>query len=66
VSSAHGAEQAEAVTLLLLAIDDVLTTPQRAALGRLTHSPTEHPALTGELSNVRAQLAALWSHAQLA
>lgn len=66
VADAIGDEQAEAVTLLLLAIDDVLTTPQRTTLGQLMGSQTEHAALAGELSNVRAQLAALWSHANVA
>jgi glutathione gamma-glutamylcysteinyltransferase len=66
VTAAIGAERAEAVTLLLLAIDDVLTPAQRAALGELTLAHTNDPTLNGELGNVRAQLAALWSHAKVA
>jgi glutathione gamma-glutamylcysteinyltransferase len=64
VSDAIGTEHAEAVTLLLLAIEDILTPDQRAALGRLANTHTTHAALVGELSNVRAQLAALWTHAR--
>jgi glutathione gamma-glutamylcysteinyltransferase len=64
VSEAIGTEHAEAVTLLLLAIEDILTPHQRAALGRLASTETRHAALLGELSNVRAQLAALWTHAR--
>jgi hypothetical protein len=66
VAEAVGGERAEAVTLLMLAIDDVLTPPQRAALDPLTHPLSAHPALAGEVSNVRAQLAALWTHAKVA
>jgi hypothetical protein len=61
VADAIGAERAEAVTLLMLAIDDILTPPQRAALNELTQPIAAHPALASELSNVRAQLAALWT-----
>ena len=66
VAEAIGAERAEAVTLLILAIDGILTPAQRAALKHLIRSGTDHPALTDELSNVRAQLAALWTHAKVA
>ena len=66
IVEAIGAERAEAVTLLMLAIDDILTPPQRVALNQLTHSLSAHPALAGEVSNVRAQLAALWTHAKVA
>jgi hypothetical protein len=66
VAEAIGVERAEAVTLLMLAIDDILTPPQRTALDQLTRPRTDHPALAGELSNVRAQLAALWTHAKVA
>jgi len=66
IVEAVGAERAEAVTLLMLAVDDILTPPQRAALNELTHCSATHFALTGELSNVRAQLAALWTHARVA
>jgi glutathione gamma-glutamylcysteinyltransferase len=64
VSEAIGTEHAEAVTLLLLPIEDIHTPHQRAALGRLASTETRHVALLGELSNVRAQLAALWAHAR--
>ena len=66
IAEAIGAERAEAVTLLMLAIDDILTAPQRVVLNQLTHSLSAHPALAGEVSNVRAQLAALWTHAKVA
>jgi hypothetical protein len=66
IAEAVGAERAEAVTLLMLAIDDILTPPQRAALSQLTQPTSAHPALAGEVSNVRAQLAALWTHAKVA
>jgi glutathione gamma-glutamylcysteinyltransferase len=65
VAEAIGAERAEAVTLLMLAIDDILTPPQRAALNELTRPLAEHPTLSGELSNVRAQLGALWTYASV-
>jgi glutathione gamma-glutamylcysteinyltransferase len=59
VAEAMGTERAEAMTLLMLAIDDILAPPQRAALNPLTSSTSAHPALAGEVSNIRAQLAAL-------
>jgi glutathione gamma-glutamylcysteinyltransferase len=66
VVEAIGAERAEAVTLLMLAIEEILMPPQRAALNQLTHTETEHAALASELSNLRAQLAAFWAHAKVA
>jgi hypothetical protein len=66
VVEAIGAEHAEAVTLLMLAIDDMLTPVQRAVLKQLTRTEPDHRALAGELSNVRAQLTALWGHANVA
>jgi hypothetical protein len=54
------------VTLLMLAIDAILTPPQRAALKQLTQTETADPELVGELSNLRAQLAALWMQAKVA
>lgn len=66
VVEAIGAERAEAATLLMLAIDDILTPLQRAALHQLTRPDTNHTPLAAELSNVRAQLAALWKHAKVA
>jgi glutathione gamma-glutamylcysteinyltransferase len=64
VSDAIGTEHAEAVTLLVLSLEDILTPDQRAFVGRLTSTKPDHPALTGELNNVRSQLAALWTHAR--
>jgi hypothetical protein len=66
VAEAIGADRAEAVTLLILAVDDLLAPAQRAALNQLTQVETHHPALAGELSNVRAQLAALSKQAKVA
>ena len=66
VTDAIGAERAEAVTLLMLAIEDILTPAQRSALNQLTCTEDVHPALAGELRNVRAQLSALWTHAKVA
>lgn len=65
VVAAVGEERAEATTLLMLAIDDILTPSQRAALSDLTRPKADHPALAGELSNIRAQLAALWTHSRI-
>ena len=61
VVAAIGPEQAEAVTLLLLAIADLLSPAQRASL--LALSSTDDRALGTELSNIRAQLGAVLSHA---
>ena len=66
VAEAIGGAHANAVTLLILAIDDILTPPQRVALDQLTQPKATHPALAGELSNLRAQLAALWAAAKVA
>jgi phytochelatin synthase len=63
VSDAIGSEQAEAVTLLLLTIEDLLPSAQRETLQRLTQEQPGNPALNAELSNVRAQLSALWAYA---
>ncbi|HEY3253196.1 MAG TPA: phytochelatin synthase family protein [Polyangiaceae bacterium] len=60
-AAAVGAEQAEAVTLLLLAIADRLGPAQRAAL--LALSSSDNRALATELSNIRAQLSAVLRHA---
>lgn len=65
ITAAVGAQHAEAVTLLLLAIDDILTPSQRTTLGRLTRAHDDHPALVVERSNVGAQLAALWAQSRL-
>ena len=61
-----GAAQAEAVTLLLLTIEALVPSQQCQALEQLTHSHADHPALAAELSNVRAQLSALWAYANVA
>jgi len=63
IVEAIGAERAEAVTLLMLAIDDMLTPVQRTAFNPLTRAAMDNAALAGELSNIRAQLAALRAHA---
>lgn len=61
VTDAIGTVHAESVTFLLLAIHDILTESQRATLVRLTGMHRNHPALAAELSNVGAQLTALWA-----
>jgi glutathione gamma-glutamylcysteinyltransferase len=66
VAEAIGAERAEAVTLLMLSIEDILTPPQRAALSELTRPTADQPSLAGEVSNIRAQLTALRTHAKTA
>jgi glutathione gamma-glutamylcysteinyltransferase len=64
VADAIGSARAEAVTLLMLALDEILTPQQRAVQNQLTRPGADHPALAGELRNLRAQLAALWTHAK--
>jgi glutathione gamma-glutamylcysteinyltransferase len=59
IVDALGAECGEAATLLLLALFDVLSPAQRSMLEVMTSSAREDPALSAELANVRAQLAAL-------
>ncbi|HKO46154.1 MAG TPA: phytochelatin synthase family protein [Polyangiaceae bacterium] len=61
IAEAVGAERAETVTLLMLAIDDILVPPQRFAFNELTQPAAAQPALASEVSNIRAQLAALWT-----
>ena len=66
VKSALGAEHgddAEAVSMLLLASVDLLPPEQRAMLEGAGSVPSESP-LAAELGNLRAQLAALWTHAR--
>lgn len=64
VRDAVGAERAEAVSLLLSASVDLLTPEQRATLLTLTGPlPAESP-LAPELTNLRAQVVALWEHAR--
>ena len=63
VLEAVGSNQAESVTLLLLAIAELLTPAQRAGL--LVLSSSDNRELAAELSNVRAQLGAVLRHAEL-
>lgn len=59
VVDAVGPAQAEAVTLLLFAMSNVLSPEQRAMLRAASNVAADAPALAAELANVRAQLAAL-------
>lgn len=59
VERAVGAEGAEAVTLLLIAIADRLSPARRDELGALAAG--EPDALAGEIANLRDQIAALWT-----
>ena len=61
VESAVGAERAEVVTLLLLAMSDRLSPSQRAELLSLTEPLAAEGPLAAELSNLGAQLAAVLS-----
>jgi glutathione gamma-glutamylcysteinyltransferase len=62
VVDAVGAERAEAVTVLLLTIVDRLTPAQRVALGPLYGALDDGSPTAAEVSNLRAQLAALWGY----
>jgi glutathione gamma-glutamylcysteinyltransferase len=64
IVDAVGADRAEAVAVLLLAIADRLTAAQRIAIGATDDQFGEHAPMGAELGNVRAQLAALWEHAR--
>ena len=64
VTTAVGPDHAEVVTLLLLASVDLLVPERRTQLTALTGRLAEDSPLTAELSNVRAQLAALWEHSR--
>jgi glutathione gamma-glutamylcysteinyltransferase len=55
IVAAVGAERAEAVTILLLAVADRLSPAQRASLG----TPAADSPIASELANVRAQLTAM-------
>ena len=59
IVAAVGADHAETVAILLLAVADRLTPAQRAALGALGEGAADGPPLAAELGNVRAQLAAI-------
>lgn len=63
VERAIGAEQAEAVTMLLLASADLWKPEQRAMIAPALDLQDDSP-LGAELGNLRAQLSALWAHAR--
>jgi len=63
VQLAVGTDASEATTLLLLAMMDLLTPAQQESLETLSPD-LGNAALATEVSNVRAQLAALWMHAR--
>jgi glutathione gamma-glutamylcysteinyltransferase len=62
VADVVGAERAEAVTIMLLAVADRLTAAQRSMLGAAESALFEDGPIAAELNHVRAQLAALWGH----
>jgi glutathione gamma-glutamylcysteinyltransferase len=62
VADAIGHDHAEATTLLLLSISDLLPSARRADIEVLSESVPEHVMLAAEVGNVRAQLGALWTH----
>jgi len=66
VTSALGEEHAEVVTVLLLASIDLLLPEQRPKLVASLGSLPEASPLAAEITNLRAQLAALWEHARAA
>jgi glutathione gamma-glutamylcysteinyltransferase len=59
VAESVGAERAEAVTILLLAMADLVSSARRPVLHAWLSGAIDDPTLEAELSNVRAQLAAL-------
>ena len=59
VGGIRGPERAEAVTILSLAIADLLPPRWQAGLRPLVAQAEHSKALTGELGNLRAQLAAV-------
>lgn len=59
IVDAVGADRAEAVAILLLAIADRMTPTQRAALGAIDETLGDDAPLAAELRNLRAQLVAL-------
>ena len=61
VEQTVGAERAEAVALLLIAIADRLTPARRDELTAVAHEAEGDELLAAELANLRAQLGALWS-----
>jgi len=62
VSAITGPEQAEVVTILLLASDALLTSEQRALVDAVIADVETESVLAAELQNVRSQLSALWEH----
>jgi glutathione gamma-glutamylcysteinyltransferase len=64
VEQAIGHDHAEATTLLLLSISDLLPSARRAEVDVLLPNVPEHAVLAAEVGNVRAQLGALWTHAR--
>jgi glutathione gamma-glutamylcysteinyltransferase len=64
IVDAVGADRAEAVAILLLAIADRLTAAQQALIGATDPALGENAPVVAELSTVRAQLSALWGHAR--
>jgi len=64
VVDAVGWERAEMVTILLLAIGDLLLPMQRNVLGGLAIDENDNAAIACEVNNVRAQLAAMWTHSR--
>lgn len=61
VEQAIGAEHAEAVTLLLIALADRIAPALRGELMAAVEAADHDERLVPELANLRAQLAALWS-----
>jgi glutathione gamma-glutamylcysteinyltransferase len=61
VEQTVGAERAEGVTLLLVAIADRLSPTRRDELTTVVSEANHAEPLAAELANLRAQLAALWS-----
>ncbi len=61
IVDAVGPTHAEGVALLMLAIADRLPPPWRAALAPLVALTEVDDALAGELTNLRAQMAAVWT-----
>jgi hypothetical protein len=61
VEQAVGAERAEAVTLLLIAIADRLAPDRRQELTAVLAEAEHDQALAAEIASLRDQLAALWT-----
>ena len=59
IAEAVGPEHGEGVTLLLLAMAELLSPEQRSALGALSGVQSEDPPFAAELASLRAQLTAL-------